>query len=235
MVAPRMSQSAEAKRAEIVEELPRARSFSDPALGRVAECVALICGVDQAHVSIMEDETQCIVGQVGMDQEIFDRDDSFCAYTLAENEVLVVEDATDDPRFADNPYVKGASGLQFYVGLPIVIDGVPVGTLCALDSEPRELDYKVRSELFGAVHAVESHMRVTYRFGRTSVEYSVSQNITAARASATSARFAGEIEEACAEHVRHAEKNLRDCMGFLENDSDAVRGLGFADTDAAEN
>lgn len=234
MVAPRMSESAEAKRAEIVEELPRARSFSDPALGRVAECVALICGVDQAHVSIMEDETQCIVGGVGMEQETFDRDESICAHTIVENEVLVVEDATDDPRFSGNPHVQGASGLRFYVGLPIVIDGVPVGTLCALGSEPHELDYKVRSELFGAVNAVESHMRVTYRHGRTSTEYMISQNVTAARASATSARFAGEIEEACAEHVRHAEKNLRDCSEILEEDSDAARGLGFVDTDAEE-
>ncbi|MFB6351273.1 MAG: GAF domain-containing protein [Bradymonadaceae bacterium] len=232
MGVPRLSDSNEEKRAEVVDEIHHPRLYSDPALDRVAEAVSLICEVDQAHVSIMEDETQCVVGEVGMDRDEFDRDQTFCAHTIAKNEVLLVEDATDDPRFADNPHVQAESGIRFYVGLPIVVDGVPVGTLCALDDEPRSIDLNDRGELFGAVNAVEAHLRVTYRHGRTSFEYSLSQKVTAARASATGARFAGEMDAACSEHVRHLEDDLRGCVDLLEIDEpDAESRLGYVDTD----
>jgi GAF domain-containing protein len=56
-------------------------------------------------------------------------------------EILVVEDASADPRFASNPFVTGEAHIRFYAGAPLVTSaGHPVGTLCLLDSKPRKID-----------------------------------------------------------------------------------------------
>jgi GAF domain-containing protein len=68
------------------------------------------------------------------------RDIAFCAHALFDTELLVVRDTTQDERFADNPFVTAAPRIRFYAGAPLVShDGQVLGTLCVLDSEPREL------------------------------------------------------------------------------------------------
>jgi GAF domain-containing protein len=74
------------------------------------------------------------------------KDISFCGHTVAGSpgDILVVEDATKDDRFADNPFVSGDFGARFYVGVPLSFrsgGGIPVniGTLCVIDFKPRRL------------------------------------------------------------------------------------------------
>lgn len=70
------------------------------------------------------------------------REVSFCAHAIARPEILVVSDTLLDPRFADNPVVTGEPRIRFYAGCPLALpeDGSRVGTLCLLDTRPRELD-----------------------------------------------------------------------------------------------
>jgi len=70
-----------------------------------------------------------------------DRDDALCAHVVAEDAVVQVDDARDDARLADGPYVDGRrASVRMYVGIPVhAPDGEAVGTLCALDTAPRHL------------------------------------------------------------------------------------------------
>jgi GAF domain-containing protein len=62
----------------------------------------------------------------------------FCSQTILSEDVLVIPDAKDDGRFADNPLVVDPPHIRFYAGAPIIIpDGLILGSICIIDSHPR--------------------------------------------------------------------------------------------------
>ena len=63
---------------------------------------------------------------------------SFCRYVVHDRRPLVIEDARADARLRDNPAID-ALGVVAYAGFPVsTADGTVVGSLCAIDAEPRE-------------------------------------------------------------------------------------------------
>jgi signal transduction histidine kinase len=107
----------------------------------VVELAARIAGVPRASVNIITDTEQHQVATTGFEGTVSPRHDSMCAAILGAGRPVVVPDASRDPRFAGNPFVTGRlDSIRCYVAHQLVTrDGVPVGTLCVLDTEPREL------------------------------------------------------------------------------------------------
>ena len=67
------------------------------------------------------------------------RDISLCAHTILGEAAMVVEDASKDARFQDNPLVIDNPKIRFYAGYPLRVNGgSALGTLCILGSEPRQ-------------------------------------------------------------------------------------------------
>lgn len=90
------------------------------------------------------------------------RDQSICAHAILDAVVLQVPDALQDPRFADNPAVAGASRLRFYAGVPLALaDGSRVGTLCVADHRPRLLDERQLDELRRLALVVAAELQAT--------------------------------------------------------------------------
>ncbi len=92
-------------------------------------------------VTLVDAERQWFKARVGTQVCETGRDVSFCAHAILHDEIMVVEDALQDPRFADNPLVTGAPHIRFYAGAPLALpSGLRLGTLCLIDRRPRTLD-----------------------------------------------------------------------------------------------
>lgn len=96
-----------------------------------------------ALVSLVDEERQWFKSSQGLDATETPRDVSFCGHAiLGGDDILVIEDASADVRFADNPLVVGDPSIRFYAGCPLKASGYNVGTLCLIDSEPREFGHE---------------------------------------------------------------------------------------------
>lgn len=112
----------------------------DPALDHITRLVGQLLGVPTALVSLLDDHRQWFKSRLGMDAEQTAREIAFCDHVVRSGELLVVGDATRDARFDRNPLVLEKPHVRFYAGIPLKVpEGAVLGTLCAIDSTPREL------------------------------------------------------------------------------------------------
>jgi diguanylate cyclase (GGDEF)-like protein len=119
-----------------------------------------------ALVSLVDEHRQWFKARCGVDQAQTPREQAFCAHAILEDDVLVIEDATRDPRFVANPLVTGSLGIRFYAGAPLrpqtpepMRDLPAVGTLCILDTKPRTFSTREREQLRALAGLVSGLLR----------------------------------------------------------------------------
>jgi diguanylate cyclase (GGDEF)-like protein/PAS domain S-box-containing protein len=135
--APEMD---EAKRLTALERSGLMDSGAEPEFDELVEMAAAICEVPMSLVTLLDEHRQWFKAAIGMQVTETSREVAFCSHTIQQAGVMLVEDATRDPRFCDNPLVTGDMHLRFYAGVPVSDPaGHPLGSLCVLDRVPRTL------------------------------------------------------------------------------------------------
>ena len=114
-----------------------------------------------ALVSLVGETDQWFKARCGIDLTGTARGLSFCTHTVMSNELLVVEDASRDPRFAESFLVTGEQGIRFYAGAPLeVAPGLHVGSLCVMDRVPRAFTDQQRGQLQNLARIVTAQLRL---------------------------------------------------------------------------
>jgi PAS domain S-box-containing protein len=117
-------------------------------------------------LTLVDEDRQWFKSTYGLDRRETSREESFCAHAILSNEVMVVPDASVDSRFADNLLVTGEPKIRFYAGAPLrTPDGLNLGTLCAIDTTPRQLSVEEQGVLadLAALAMDELQLRIALR------------------------------------------------------------------------
>ena len=106
----------------------------------ITKLASQICQTPVALITLVDDKRQWFKSALGTDKKETPREQAFCSYTILEKEVMIVNDAREDARFANNPLVTGNPNIVFYAGAPIINEeGYSLGSLCVIDTEVKEL------------------------------------------------------------------------------------------------
>ncbi|MBV8047050.1 MAG: GAF domain-containing protein [Paludibacterium sp.] len=127
---------------------------------RLTRVAAQALSMPIAMVTLVGRERQWFKSRVGVGWSEMPRAQSICAHTILQDGPLVVADARQDPRFRQHPLVRAAPGIRFYAGVPLRLAfGFKVGTLCVMDTRPRELDDDQLAMLHDLARAVEDALQ----------------------------------------------------------------------------
>ena len=85
----------------------------------VVALVRAVLGVPMAAVSLIDEDRQWFKAACGLEASETPRDVSFCTHTIAADDLLVIADTREDPRFATNPMVVETPFVRFYAGVPL--------------------------------------------------------------------------------------------------------------------
>lgn len=114
----------------------------------IVELASQICGTPISVVNLIDQDRQWFKAEVGLGVRETPIESSICAHAILESDFVEIPDTLADRRMAGNPLVAGDPGLRFYAGALLVgQEGLPLGTLCVLDYQPRQLTELQRTAL----------------------------------------------------------------------------------------
>ncbi|MET0440026.1 MAG: sensor domain-containing diguanylate cyclase [Devosia sp.] len=134
-----LPQKSEDERLAAVERYDILDTPREPAFDRIAALVRLVFGVETSIVSMIDAHRQWYKASEGTPLTEVPISETFCRYAMTGPEPMIVPDASQDERFRDSPHVTAERGVRFYASVPLTTeDGHNIGTICAIDSHPRQ-------------------------------------------------------------------------------------------------
>jgi len=131
----------ESTRLQALRDLGQLFTPAEERFDRITRLAARFLRMPIALISLVASRIQWSKSAQGFRASETPRAISFCAHAILGDDIFVVPDALEDPRFRDNPIVIGEPFVRFYAGHPLcVADGSKVGTLCVMDTRPRTLE-----------------------------------------------------------------------------------------------
>ncbi|MET0674400.1 MAG: sensor domain-containing diguanylate cyclase [Bradyrhizobium sp.] len=142
-----MSDQTDTRRLQALAELDILDTPHELAFDRLTLLSRKIFRVPMATLTFVDGHRQWFKASEGMDSRETSRQPALCYHAIRQKTPLVVPDTLLDPRFADNPFVVGKPHIRAYAGAQLQVSGENVGTLCVIDTVPRQFDDEAISVL----------------------------------------------------------------------------------------
>ncbi len=137
-------------------DTPSEKGFDD-----LTFLAAQVCRTPIALISLLDGNRQWFKSKIGVTISETERDVAFCAYSILQQQPLVVRNALLDARFAKNPLVTSDPNIRFYAGAPLITsEGFAFGTLCVIDFVPRDLTLEQLEALRLLSHQVVAQLEL---------------------------------------------------------------------------
>jgi two-component sensor histidine kinase len=113
---------------------------AEPEFDDIVALASQICDVPVSLISLVDDDRQWFKSSIGFEPTQTPLDQSVCSHAILEDDILEINDMSKDERTKDNALHTDGPKVNFYAGANLVApNGMPIGTLCVLDTQPREL------------------------------------------------------------------------------------------------
>lgn len=157
----------EEQRLHALDTLEIAYTPSEERFDRVTRIAKRLFNVPIVLVSLVTQDKQWFKSRQGLDAAETSRQISFCGHAILSDAPFVVANTLKDPDFRDNPLVTGPPDIRFYAGQPLHFDGYRIGTLCIIDTKPRQLRPADYDSLKNLAHWVELELQDWHRSKNT--------------------------------------------------------------------
>ncbi|MBS1805239.1 MAG: GAF domain-containing protein [Acidobacteria bacterium] len=136
---------------------------------RLTRLARRVFNVPISTVTMIDANRQWFKSCGGVDVRETPREISFCAHAILYDDMLIVENATKDERFKDNPLVTEHPKIRFYAGCPLVVSGYRIGTLCVIDMKARAFTEEDRQLLTDLTRLAEQEITLTESVSATRI------------------------------------------------------------------
>ncbi|APG59045.1 GAF domain-containing sensor histidine kinase [Christiangramia salexigens] len=125
---------------DVLKQYKLDEAISDTSLDNFVELAKQISGCSTGVISFFHKSKQYIKSQSGLNFEYPSNENSLCHYTLKrDEEYVLIPDMKKDTSFSSHPLVTGEPFLNFYFGIPFMVEGLKFGILCLMDQSGKEL------------------------------------------------------------------------------------------------
>ena len=147
----------EEQRQEALSALDILDTMPEPEFDDITALAAQICGTKMALISFVDQDRQWFKAKFGLTAQETHRDLGFCAHTILQENIFIIENTKVDPRFSDHPMVTGQPHVEFYAGVPILDPQfkLPIGALCVVHDRPYQIDEKQQTSLMALKNQIE--------------------------------------------------------------------------------
>ena len=129
----------EISRLKALQEYKVMDTLPEQAYDNFTKLASIICNTPIALITLLDEERQWFKSRIGLERTELPRENAICNHTIMTlDDITVVNDATQDRRFASNLLVAVEPNIRFYAGAPLVTStGEALGTICVMDDKPR--------------------------------------------------------------------------------------------------
>ncbi|MEO5354540.1 MAG: response regulator [Magnetococcus sp. XQGC-1] len=154
--------SNEAERLQTLRALQILDTSQEERFDRLTRIAQYVLQTPIVLISLVDGERQWFKSRQGLAATETPREISFCGHAIHSSDLFLVPDALADSRFADNPLVTQAPQIRFYAGAPLEVEpGQRIGTLCAIDSKPRQLSAEQAAVLKDLAQCVVAELQAS--------------------------------------------------------------------------